>query len=187
MSAPDLSAFVPPDTRVRLSYGLVWPAFEGPDGLEGDLSDTLQGYPYAVLYGLPTSPSPGPDGPFGLTHTGGTTADLKTSHDLPSMTWDQWLQPLRTIPGGDWRPHGVATLQDVELLAVGGITAASTAAQRTQAAGAAAQQAPLQAPGGAFLRDLSSLGTWGVVLVVAIVAGLALWTFGPALRRGRAS
>lgn len=178
MPSPDLSALVTPQTRVRLTYSLVWPFFTDPQSLVDDVNAALQGAAYLILYGPATTPAAGPDVNLGLEHSGATTADVLTTTVVPTMTWDQWLRPLRAIPDSDFHPEGSATLTDQQLLSVGGVTPAQTAAQRTGAAQQAAPAASQSSLLGQLGAALQTVSTKAIIIGVVVIILVLLWLFG---------
>lgn len=182
MSSPDLSAIVPPHTRVRLTYGLAWEAisFGEPDYLVGLVNDAWQGYNLAVVYSPATAPTDAPDTILGAFHNAYTTLDVLTAANLPTITWDQWLASMRSISPALYDLLHVgdsASLNQVDLVTAGG--SVSQAAANTQASQAAAQQAAQHPsnPVDAFVAGAHGLLTTlqnnlGLVAGAVIVAGV---------------
>lgn len=184
MSGPDLSATVPPDTRVRLTYSLVWQVLTGgtPDALVQAINDAWEANTQAVVLSPATQPVAGPDLEFGLQHSGATTIDLKTAHNLPTVTWDVWLANYRSITGGLFTLGDNAQLVETDYLPTPGTAAASSAAQpgaRTAAAGANAGAASAASPLTQFQKWVSTL-SGRIILIVVVIAAVVLGVkYGP--------
>lgn len=147
MSSPDLSALVPAHTRVRLTYALSWEIISlgEPQALVDLLNQAWQDYALAVVYQPAVAPTPAPGTVLGSWSNGYTTLDVLTGENLPTITWDQWLAPMRSVTS--FNPVtflDACALNQVDLVAAAGTPAgssASVAAANTAASATAAQQA----------------------------------------------
>lgn len=184
MNGPDLSATVPPDTRVRLTYSLVWQVLTGgtPDALVQAINDAWYANTQAVVLSPSTDPIAGPDLEWGLQHSGATTIDLKTAHNLPTVTWDVWLANYRSITSGILNLGDNAQLVETDYLPAAGTAAANSAAQpgaRTATAGANAGSASAASPLTQFQTWVSTLTGRLILIVVVILAVVLGVKYGP--------
>lgn len=193
MSSPDLSATVPPNTRVRITYSLEWQVISigEPSDLVSAINAAWQDYQgRAVLYTLATEPAPGETIALGLYKTGGCVVAVRTDAAIPTMTWDEWLAPMRSISASLYNLFDSAKLVSVEFVAAAGTAAGSSSAQTAAATSAAAtaakvasQQEQQSNPFNQLAGYLSTLT--GKIVALAVVAALiaAGIAYGPATVR----
>ncbi len=111
-----------------------------------------------------------------------TSIDIRTDYQLPSVTWDQWVDPMRSIPLGFLGIGPSAELDHIELVQAPGeaATNASPAGQQS-ALDAAIATSHTNDPGTQLANQLhsfeefltTSLGL--VVVILAIGAGLVIY------------
>lgn len=187
----NLSAFVAPESRLRLTYGFVVPLLT--PGARAEFANQLNDHWYtkrtgaAVVISPATAPQDGGFSLFGGGATGTrifTSVDVKTAVALSTMTYDQFLAPSRKVYRDALHLLNAYELESVDLIAPAGTPAGSSAQQPTQrtqvvqrtAASDAASNPPLD------LSKLFSTASKRLLFGLALVAVILLaWFFGPQL------
>ncbi len=179
--SPNLTATVRPDTRARLVYkvstGALTSSMAGQ--VPEKINDAWRASGQAVVISPATQPVAGGANLLGRREWF-TTIDIKTSYNLPTVTWDSYLSPLRRVPLG-WLGFDVrADLDSADVLSQGATSATTAPAARsatTQRAAAASEVARTSLP------ELVTSATKRLLLFGALVlVVVAVWK-GPELAR----
>jgi hypothetical protein len=177
MSAPNLSATVPSDQRFRVVYRLTSPLRTLFGGADERITAAWQGSAVAVVIAPATTPDVG-----GTTRLTGpleafTSIDVKSSHTMPSVTWDSYLAPFRRPSLGLLGLGVNAEIASVELLAPAALSSSTAPAARSTATQTPAANSRASSP---TLSGLVTTATNRALLLGLLALGIVVaWKMGP--------
>jgi hypothetical protein len=183
MSAINLSSPAQRAARVRLVYKITTGVAGGLERARAEadsITDAWTGSGTAFVVRAASDPvqggAPGSGALSALAHLWGlnewgTAIEVKTHVDLPTMSWQQFVSPLRSLGFTDL--YASAEFVSAELL-VAGQPASSTPAAQAQAAQDAADQSRQQDDFAGFLDALQGALPW-VLLIAGAAIAFVVW------------